>query len=102
MKRVFVFVGLATLLFSGALRADDGKGMGKHKGKMEMTSEQRNKMADMHEKMAACLRSTKPMGECHEEMKNSCKDMGEACPMMGKMHGHHMMHDDDKGESDHK
>ena len=59
---------------------------------MQMTREQRNKMADAHEKMAACLRSTKPLSECHQEMMQACKaNLGAECPMM-HMHGMHGMH----------
>ena len=63
-----------------------------------MTTEQRQKMADAHEKMAACLRSDKPVSDCHEEMMKACQEgMGKGgCPMMsGKghgMHSGHMMH----------
>src|SRR5690349_8902146 len=50
-----------------------------------MTTEQRQKMADAHEKMAACLRSDRPVPDCHDELMKSCKDaMGATtCPMMG-------------------
>lgn len=104
-KRLLVMAGFATFLFAGLLHAEDTHAkMGK--GKMEMTAEQRKQMADMHEKMATCLRSTKPMEECRKEMMSSCKEMGDSCPMMGKMHGHHMMHDkdmdSDKESSEHK
>jgi hypothetical protein len=49
------------------------------------TKEMREKMATMHERMAACLRSDKAVAACHEEMMKSCKDtMGETgCPKMG-------------------
>jgi len=33
------------------------------------TKEMREKMAEAHEKMAACLRSDRPIDECHDEMK---------------------------------
>lgn len=59
----------------------------------QMTKEQRAKMATAHEKMAACLRSDRPLTDCHDEMMKSCQDaMGSAgmCPMMGMGHG--MMH----------
>lgn len=51
--------------------------------------EQRQKMAEAHQKMADCLRSTRPFAECHKEMTAACHDMGDAmgCPMMGKGHG---------------
>ncbi len=57
----------------------------------EMTAEQRETMAARHEKLAGCLRSGKPMAECHEEM------MGvEDCRMMGKMHSRGMMDGSEK------
>jgi hypothetical protein len=53
----------------------------------------REKMAQMHEQMASCLRSDKPIGECRHEMMQSCQKMmdGKECPMMdmgamGTMH----------------
>jgi hypothetical protein len=51
------------------------------------TPEMRQKMAKQHEKMAACLRSDKPISECRQEMMRGCKDiMGpQGCPMMGGM-----------------
>lgn len=64
---------------------------------MEMTAEQRQKMADVHEKMAACLKTDKSIEDCHKEMAGSYKDMmggKESCPMHmghgkhGKGHGH--------------
>ncbi len=53
----------------------------------QMSAEQRSKMADAHEKMAACLRSDRPLTECHDELMKSCdQTMGAAgCPMMGGM-----------------
>lgn len=56
----------------------------------ELTKEQRAVMADHHEKMAACLRSDKPMKQCHEEMEKHCKEAGANCPMneMHEMHDH--------------
>lgn len=57
----------------------------KHHEKMpEPTKEQRTKMADMHSKMAECLKSEKPMKDCHKEMMDSCKEAHDGkCPMMG-------------------
>lgn len=51
----------------------------------EMTAEQREKMAVAHEKMAACLRSERPVSECHDELWKSCDaTMGVGkCPMRG-------------------
>jgi hypothetical protein len=55
-----------------------------------MTKEQREKMATIHEQMAACLRSDKAIDECHKEAMKSCQDaMGkDACSTM-----HEHMHD---------
>ena len=82
---------------SGQLSFADDAGKKTSTMKMPaMTTEQRQKMADAHEKMATCLRSTKPFTDCHEEMMKACKEgMGkDGCPMMGGkgMHGDHMMH----------
>ena len=61
----------------------------------QMSAEQRSKMAEAHEKMAACLRTDRPLSECHDEMMKSCEAaMGAGnCPMMGGMKHHGgMMH----------
>lgn len=52
---------------------------------MTPSKEMREKMAAMHEKMAACLRSDKPFAECRQEMMKSCQTMmgGKGCSMMG-------------------
>ena len=46
---------------------------------------QRQKMAEIHERMAACLRTDRPFEVCRAEMRESCQTaMGQAgCPMMG-------------------
>jgi hypothetical protein len=46
----------------------------------------REKMATVHEQLAACLRSDRPIAECHKEaMKQHQELMGkEGCPMMDK------------------
>ena len=62
----------------------------------EPTKEQRQKMAELHEKMANCLKSDRAVSECRKEMMQSCKEtMGnDGCPMGGMMHGKrgHGMH----------
>jgi hypothetical protein len=57
------------------------------------TAEQRQKMAEIHQKMADCLRSDRPIEECRSEMATACHDSlgADQCPMMGK-HGGGMMH----------
>lgn len=48
----------------------DGHGPGgAMSGHPEPNPEARAKMAAAHERLAACLRSTRPIGECHAEMK---------------------------------
>jgi hypothetical protein len=49
------------------------------------SKETREKMATMHEQMAACLRSVKPIADCRKEaMKYHQELMGkDGCPMMG-------------------
>jgi hypothetical protein len=75
------------------------------------SKEMREKMATVHEHMAACLRSDKPLADCRSEMMKDCQDtMGKKeCPMMG--HGMmgtgstkraHMMQDGAKKTEDHK
>jgi hypothetical protein len=91
MKKVSLLLSVVALLGNVALAADTPP---KH-GKMpEPTKEQRQKMADLHEKMAKCLKSDSSMADCHKEMMQGCKDtMGkDGCPMMG----HHGMHHDMK------
>lgn len=56
-----------------------------------MTKETREKMAVLHEQMSACLRSDKPLADCHAEMRKSCKESlgDQGCPMMGMGMGKH-------------
>lgn len=52
-----------------------------------ITQEHREKLAVIHEKMAACLRSAKPISDCRTEMHEHCMTMmgRESCPMMGEI-----------------
>jgi hypothetical protein len=56
----------------------------------EPSKDQRAKMAEMHEQMATCLRSDKPMADCHKQMMENCP-MGKdgSCSMMGMKHHEH-------------
>src|SRR6185437_5831477 len=49
------------------------------------TKAMREKMAVLHEQMAACLRSDKSLSDCRAEMQKSCHDMmgNQGCNMMG-------------------
>lgn len=101
MMRFATFLALSFFVFQSPLSraADEGT-----KKMPELTKEERTKRADMmgkmaevHKKMAECLRSDKPMAECHEQMKKECPMAKEGhCPMMDEMHGmegmHHRMH----------
>lgn len=57
----------------------------------EPSKEQREKMALIHEKFAACLRSDRSFADCHHEMESSHAEvMGkEHCPMMEHKMDHH-------------
>lgn len=59
------------------------------------SKQDREQMAQLHEKMATCLRSDKSVGECHKEMATQCREsMGaDKCKGMaehGMKHEHHM------------
>lgn len=49
------------------------------------SKEMRERMASMHEKMAACLRSDRAFSECRQGMHQTCSNMmgQQGCPMMG-------------------
>jgi hypothetical protein len=66
-------VAALALLGAGAALAAD-----------EPTPEQRQQMSAVHQKMAECLKSNRPIAECRNEMMSSCRSMmGEkGCPMM--------------------
>ncbi len=53
------------------------------------SKETREKMATLHEHMAACLRSDKSISDCRTEMMKSCRETigPQGCQMMGKAHG---------------
>jgi hypothetical protein len=52
----------------------------------------REKMAAMHEQMAACLRTDKPVADCRADMRKACQDTlpGFDCPGM-RMGRHRQM-----------
>ncbi|MCM2280463.1 MAG: hypothetical protein NDI61_01300 [Bdellovibrionaceae bacterium] len=88
MKTTITVTLVAVTLAASSLIAADTK----------PSKEDRQKMAEMHTKMADCLKSDKPMGDCKNEMMKSCKSMmgKESCPMMdhtkGMMKGGMMNH----------
>lgn len=55
----------------------------------KITPELRTKMAAAHAEMAECLKSEKPMEDCHKimaEHMDAHMDGTKACPMHDKMH----------------
>lgn len=95
MNKLIVIMSIFSALSIGSVFAQTPTpSASSEKGGWNLTPEQRENMAKMHEDMAKCLRSTKPMKECHEEMKKSCESMGKDCPMMehGKGMHHHGEH----------
>jgi hypothetical protein len=73
-------VGMALALSGGALAAEQPPAKS-----TEPSQQTREQMAKMHEQMAACLRSDKPVADCRSQMRQQCMAaMGEqGCPMMG-------------------
>lgn len=67
-----------------------------------VTKETREKMAVLHERMAACLRSEKSFADCHAEMRKGCQESlgAEGCPMMGMGNAHHKMRRPTTGGTD--
>jgi len=87
MHRRFVLAVASAVLVSGvALAAEAVK-----PAPVDPSPEQRHKMAEVHQRMADCLVSARPMAECRSEMQKSCQEMmGKAgCSMMdgGMMQG---------------
>jgi len=86
MKNLIVIGTLFTALLGGVSFAAETQKTTKapKNAAAEMTKEQKENMATMHEKMAECLRSNKSMSECRTEMRGQCQTMmgGDGCPMM--------------------
>ncbi len=84
-SRLIVWLVLLALASAGPTWAADPK----KAPPPEPSAEQRQKMAEVHEKMAECLRSSRPLAECRSEMATACQGMlgAGACPMMGRGRG---------------
>jgi hypothetical protein len=85
IRRVIPWIGAVAALalaLAGPARAAEPK----KAAAPAPTAEQRQKMAEVHQKMADCLRSDRPIAECRSEMATACHDMlgADGCPMMGK------------------
>jgi len=81
-NRIRTAVVLGALSAMGAVALAAGPTPGASPGP---TKETREKMAVLHEQMAACLRSDKAIADCHAQMMKGCQqNLGEhGCPMMG-------------------
>lgn len=96
-NRVLGWLAVALLAFAAPALAGHHEGPGKGAGKANgqgPSPEQRARMAEHHERIAACLRSNRPIGECqaemrasHAAMRKACEEAGEEC-LMGHP-GHH-------------
>lgn len=68
--------GILALSFSLTSYAQDtAKSAGTQKATSTVSKEERQKVAQVHENMAACLKSDKDVQECHDEMRSQCQDM---------------------------
>ncbi len=82
-NRVLGWLAVSLIALASPAFADHHEKSGKS-AKAEPSPEARAEMADSHQKMAECLRSTRPMKECRAEMKKSCDGMhGEGGCSMG-------------------
>ncbi|MHB8420154.1 MAG: hypothetical protein ACYDCL_18930, partial [Myxococcales bacterium] len=78
MKKLGLALGV--VLLGGMALAAEGTAPTTSTSKTTLTPEQRGQLADMHEKMAACLRSDRSLPDCHDEMMKSCQSVGmHAC-----------------------
>ncbi|HME72786.1 MAG TPA: hypothetical protein VKM54_23400 [Myxococcota bacterium] len=85
-KRNFLsaFVAGVVLVGSIVLGAD-----AQQSGPADPSTASRQKMAEVHQRMATCLRSDRPIAECRSDMLKNCQDLmdKEGCPMMGPWGG---------------
>ena len=97
MKKILFLMMAVTSMGCGMSAAEVTKAPQMTQWMMNVTPEQRQSMAELHEKMAVCLRSGKPMSACRDEIQKNCHGMvgTESCYMMGmgKMHRGGMMGD---------
>ena len=86
MKRLGFLVYLAVMAGSSAFGVEASMDSNGSKMHVEMTTEQRLKMADILDKMAICIRTQRSIPDCHQDMMTVCKStMGKSgCHMMGE------------------
>ena len=102
MRRRFVLAVAGAMLAGGVALAEEVA----KSAPADPSPEQRHNMAEVHQRMAECLVSARPMAECRGEMQKSCHEMmGKGgCPMMdggmgSKMMGCGMMRGQGMGET---
>ena len=78
IKTVSASAMLFALLISTPASAVEKDASSHPANKMVTTPEMKKDMADMHQKMADCLKSEKSMQDCHDEMMKDCQ--GEKAP----------------------
>ncbi len=72
VRGTLIACGVTLLWTAGAALAAEAE----HAGRPAPTHEMREKMAGAHEQMAACLRSDRPIADCHGEMMKNHDMMG--------------------------
>jgi hypothetical protein len=94
LKKLSVFVLFLSISYTPLTTfAADTSSVTEHHGDMSMMKEpspdMRKKMADAHQKMADCLKSTRPIADCKKDMMNDCPMMksGKCMMMEGSMDG---------------
>ncbi len=106
MMRFATFLVLSFSILQSPLSRADDEGT---KRMPELNKEERakradvmDKIAELHTKMAECLRTDKPTAECREQMRKDCPMSKEGhCPMMDEMdemHGMNGMHHRRRGK----
>jgi hypothetical protein len=85
MHRTFARKSLASILLTATVLSGVGESLALDPPIQAPNKRVRERMALVHEKMAACLRSEKPYSKCQGELQKDCMEMmGESgCPMMG-------------------
>lgn len=87
-NRVLGWLAVSVIAGASPALADHHEKSGKTT-KAESSPEARAKMADAHQKMAECLRSTRPIQECHAEMHKALEGVhAEHGASMGQHDGH--------------
>ena len=87
---------LFALLISTTAGAEEKGAAAQAANHMAATPEMKKDMADMHQKMADCLRTDKSMQDCHGEMMKECqgaKAPGHCSMMDGMMNKDRMKHE---------